>query len=139
MRWDAVRPGVDVLLVEDDPALAAMYRIKLLAEGYRVRTATDGPSGLAAALVRPPDVLLLDVRLPGFDGLELLARLREAPGGEAIPVLVLSNFGEQEVIDRGYELGVLDHLIKSQTTPAALVETIERHLAEPEAEAPAAM
>lgn len=138
MRADAVRSGVDVLLVEDDPALAAMYRIKLLAEGYDVRHAADGPSGLAAALARLPDLLLLDIRLPGFDGLELLSRLRQAQGGTMVPVIVLSNYAEHNVFERGLELGVLEHLIKSRTTPADLVEAIGRHLAEPEADAPAA-
>lgn len=131
-------PVVDVLLVEDDPALAAMYRIKLLAEGYDVRHAADGPSGLAAALARLPDLLLLDIRLPGFDGLELLSRLRQAQGGTMVPVIVLSNYAEHNVFERGLELGVLEHLIKSRTTPADLVEAIGRHLAEPEADAPAA-
>jgi len=135
---DDAKLDVDVLLVEDDPVLAAMYRIKLVAEGYQVRLAADGPGGLAAALARPPDVLLLDIRLPGFDGLELLSRLRNTPEGAGVPVLVLSNYGEHEVIERGRELGVLDHLIKAQTTPASLAETIRRHLGEPGAEATAA-
>jgi DNA-binding response OmpR family regulator len=135
---DAVGRGIDVLLVEDDPLLAAMYRIKLLAEGYEVRLAADGPSGLAAALAHMPDLLLLDIRLPGFDGFELLSRLRMMPGGAAVPVLVLSNYGEHGVIERGRELGVLNHLIKSQITPASLVATITGHLAEPEGETPSA-
>lgn len=129
--------GREILLIEDDPALAVMYRIKLLAEGYRVRLAADGPSGLAATLACPPDLLLLDIRLPGFDGLELLARFRQAPGGDAVPVLVLSNYCERDVIDRGLELGVLGHLIKSQTTPASLVEAIREHLLDRGAGAPA--
>jgi CheY-like chemotaxis protein len=113
----------DILLVEDDQALAEMYRIKLSAEGHRVEIAADGPSGLRAALGRPR-LLLLDIRLPGFDGLELLARLREEPGGAELPVIVLSNFDEADTIERGAELGALAHLVKSQTTPASLAETI---------------
>ena len=97
----------------------------------RVRVATDGPSGLAAALHLSPDVLLLDIRLPGFDGYELPARIRRAPGGGAgITVIVLSNYGELDVIDHGVALGVSEHLVKSQTTPAALTAAIRRHLRE---------
>jgi len=120
--------GLDVLLVEDDESLATMYRLKLVAEGYQVRIAGDGPSGLAAAVQRLPDLLLLDLRIPGFGGFDLLDQLRRAPGGAGVPVIVLSNYGELEVIERGQMLGVLDHLIKSQTTPGSLVETIRRHL-----------
>jgi two-component system, OmpR family, phosphate regulon response regulator PhoB len=122
--------GLDVLLVEDDETLATMYRLKLVAEGYQVRVAGDGPSGLAAAIQRPPDLLLLDLRIPGFGGLDLLAKLRRAPGGAGVAVIVLSNYGELEVIERGQMLGVLDHLIKSQTTPGSLVDSIRHHLPE---------
>jgi DNA-binding response OmpR family regulator len=136
---DAVRPCIDVLLVEDDATLAQMYRIKLVAEGYQVRLAHDGPAGLEAALARLPDLLLLDLRLPGFGGLELLAQLRNAPGGDTLPVIVLSNYGEQETVDSGLDLGVLGHLIKSQTTPASLVATIRSSLPDPETKAPASI
>jgi len=117
-------------MVEDDPALARMYNLKLVDEGFRVRIATDGPGGLAAALHQPPDVLLLDIRLPGFDGYELLARLRQAPQGARVTVIVLSNYGELDVIHHGVAMGVAEHLVKSQTTPSALAAAIRRHLAE---------
>ena len=125
---NGVDVGLDVLLVEDDVHLAEMYRIKLSAEGHRVQIAGDGPSGLRAATERPPQLLLLDIRLPGFDGLELLAQLRRASSGTDVPVIVLSNYGEQDLIDRGLALGALAHLIKSETTPASLVEWIARLL-----------
>jgi CheY-like chemotaxis protein len=125
---------LDILLVEDDLALAEMYRVKLAAEGHRVEIATDGPSGLLAALERPPQLLLLDIRLPGFDGLELLARLRQDhPAGADLPVIVLSNYGEPDVIERGAALGALAHLIKAQTTPASLAEKIRTLAARPAA------
>jgi CheY-like chemotaxis protein len=121
---------LDILLVEDDLALAEMYRIKLTAEGHRVEIAPDGPSGLRAALERPPQLMLLDIRLPGFDGLELLARLRQDhPRGAGVPVIVLSNYSEADVAERGAALGALAHLVKAQTTPASLAATIQRLLA----------
>lgn len=121
---------LDVLLVEDDPALSEMYRLKLVQDGYQVRLASDGLSGLEAALKHQPDLLLLDLRLPGLSGFALLERLRRVPGWTSLPVIVLSNYGELEVIKRGKALGVLEHLIKSQTTPASLIETIRRLLPE---------
>lgn len=100
--------------------------LRLRADGHRVRVARDGPCGLRTARARLPDLVLLDVELPGFDGLELLARLRRAPGGARLPVIVLSNCCDPGVADRGRELGVLGHLVKSLTTPAALAATIRR-------------
>lgn len=116
--------GLDILLVEDDRVIADMYRIKLSAEGHLVRIATDGPAGLRQALDRPPQFLLLDIRLPGFDGLELLSRLRDDPRGAHTRVILLTNFAEPDVVQRGADLGVLAHLIKSQTTPAVLIEAM---------------
>jgi len=97
--------SLDVLLVEDDPALSEMYRLKLVQDGYQVRLASDGESGLEAALRRPPDLLLLDLRLPNLSGFELLERLRRVPGWIDPPVIVLSNYGDLEVIKRGQALG----------------------------------
>ena len=89
MESDDAKLDVDVLLVEDDPVLAAMYRIKLVAEGYQVRLAADGPGGLAAALARPPDDTqrgggVAWAHHRGPDGLyELIGPDGEHPGGEA--------------------------------------------------------
>lgn len=126
--------GLRVLLVEDDQALAVMYRIKLRAEGFQVELAADGPSGLEAAVERTPQLLLLDIRLPGFDGLELLRLLREDGRTAGLPVIVLSNYGDEEMVERGARLGALAHLIKAQTTPASLAQTIRALLSEPTVE-----
>lgn len=117
--------GLDVLLVEDDAAVAEMYRIKLRAEGHHVTIAVDGLVGLRLALERPPELLLLDIRLPGCDGLDLLARLRQDEACANVPVIVLSNYSDLEMIERGRAMGVLAHLVKSQTTPGTLVGTID--------------
>lgn len=96
-----------------------MYQLRLVRGGHRVMLAGDGPSGPQAAIAHPPDLLLLDLRLPGFNGFELLARLRHEPAGAAMPVIVLSSYSDQELIDHGRELRALAHLVKSQTTPVA--------------------
>jgi CheY-like chemotaxis protein len=96
----------------------------------KLKVLLDGLSGLATALQRPPDLLLLDLRLPGLGGLDLLDQLRRSPTGANLPVFVLTNYGEMETVDRGRALGVLEYLIKSQTTPNPLIETIKRHLPE---------
>lgn len=113
-----------ILLVEDDDSLAEMYRLSLATGGHDVEIARDGHAGLEVVLDRPPDLLLLDIRLPGIDGLNLLAALRDDARSARLPVIVLSNFGEPDTIERGERLGALAHLIKSQTTPSSLAEII---------------
>jgi len=116
---------VRVLLVEDDPSVAQMYKLKLELDGYQVEVAPDGVKALEMARAILPDIIFLDIRLPKLDGLEVLERLRSDPATEPLPVVILSNFNEKELVERGARLGALDHLIKSQTTPAKLVSGLD--------------
>lgn len=109
-----------VLLVEDDVAIAAMYRTQLAGDGLQVRQAYDGEEGLAAVRRDRPDLVLLDIRLPVADGFRVLEQMHGDPELAAIPVLILSNYSEPAVIDRGLALGARDYLIKSRTTPLEL-------------------
>jgi two-component system, OmpR family, phosphate regulon response regulator PhoB len=122
---------VRVLFVEDDPAVAQMYKLKLELDGYHVDVAGDGEVALTMARASLPDIIFLDIRLPKLGGLEVLEALRSAPETEAVPVVILSSHSEKELIDRGAKLGALDHLIKSKTTPAMLEAGIDRWLHEP--------
>jgi CheY-like chemotaxis protein len=97
-----------------------MYRLKLELDGYAVDVATDGLVALEKARDLMPDIIFLDIRLPKLDGLGVLESLREDPKTRRIPVVILSNWNEKELVERGARLGALDHLIKSQTTPARL-------------------
>ena len=112
--------GPNVLLIEDDRSIAEMYTLQLKVDGFQVRVAGDGRSGLATLRERPPDLLLLDLRLPQQDGFEVLKEIRSDPSLAALPVVILSNYGDAGVISRGLEMGALDYLVKSQTTPALL-------------------
>ena len=123
---------VRVLFVEDDPAVAAMYKLKLELDGYQVQVAGDGEVALEMARTSLPDIIFLDLRLPKLGGLEVLEALRADPQTQAVPVVILSSHSEQELVERGAKLGALDHLIKSKTTPAILEAGLERWLAEPE-------
>lgn len=111
---------VRVLFVEDDASVAQMYRLKLELDGYAVDVAGDGLLALEKARAEHPDIIFLDIRLPKLDGLGVLEALRGDPATERIPVVILSNWNEKELVERGITLGALDHLIKSQTTPARL-------------------
>jgi two-component system, OmpR family, phosphate regulon response regulator PhoB len=110
----------DVLLVEDDPQVGAMYRLQLAHDGHRVRLVGDGNGALAQALLSLPDLILLDFKLPGADGLTVLERLRQEPSLRYVPVVMLSNYHEPELVERGQELGVVEWVLKSQTAPSVL-------------------
>ena len=116
---------VDVLLVEDDPSVLEMYRLKLELDGYRVSTALDGEDGLKKAVDLDPDIIFLDIRLPKMDGLEVLRKLRAEDKTRDIPVIILSNYDEEDLIARGLRLGAHEYLIKARTTPTSLSEGIE--------------
>jgi CheY-like chemotaxis protein len=119
---------VRVLFVEDDASVAQMYRLKLELDGYTVDVAGDGLIALEKARSSAPDIIFLDIRLPRLDGLGVLEALRGDPSTAHIPVVILSNWNERELVDRGISLGALDHLIKSQTTPARLAERLKSWL-----------
>jgi CheY-like chemotaxis protein len=121
-----VEDDVKVLLIEDDVAAAEMYRLRLVADGYAVLIGHDGHEGLRLASEEAPDFIYLDLRMPGLDGFEVLERLRADPATKHIPVIILSNFGEPELRERGLRLGALEFLVKADTTPAHLSESVER-------------
>ena len=121
---------VRVLFIEDDPAVAEMYKLKLELDGYTVTVAKDGEEGLELANQAPSDIIFLDTRLPKMDGFAVLERLRSTDRTREIPVIILSNYGERELVDRGLKLGALEYLIKSQTTPANLSRGVEGWLKE---------
>jgi len=115
---------VTVLFVEDDVSVAQMYQLKLELDGYIVDVAADGLAALEKARTGHPDIIFLDLRLPKMDGLSVLEALRGDPVTASIPVVILSNWNERELVERGVRLGALDHLIKSQTTPARLSQRL---------------
>lgn len=119
MWWMAVGT-LHILLVEDDPAVAGMYKLKLEMEGYRVTVAGDGEEGLRVAREMRPQLIFLDIRLPKMDGMSVLEAMRGDDKTRHIPVLILSNYGEPPLIERGLKLGAREYLLKSETTPSGV-------------------
>lgn len=124
----AGRDRVRVLFVEDDQSVAQMYKLKLELDGYDVEVADDGETALDVARASPPDIIFLDIRLPRLDGFGVLEALRKDPKTRHVPVVILSNYSEKQLIDRGLRLGALDYLIKTQTTPAHISRSLETWL-----------
>ena len=98
-----------ILVIEDDPQISDLLRRGLIYEGYSVGVAADGPTGLTAARDRPPDLVLLDLMLPGMDGLTVCSRLRAATD---VPILILT--AKDAVPDRvkGLDAGADDYMVK---------------------------
>lgn len=98
-----------VLVIEDDEAILKLIRRSLAYEGYQVVTATDGPSGLTVARDNPPDLVVLDLMLPGLDGLEVCRRLRS---GGPTPIIILT--AKDSINDRvmGLDMGADDYMVK---------------------------
>jgi len=105
-----------VLVVEDDSLLQDMLAQQLSKDAWTVSYAKDGDRALEIARTEKPDIILLDLMLPGVSGYDILANLKKDPELTRIPVIILSNLGQQEDIDKGLQLGATDFMIKSNFT-----------------------
>jgi CheY-like chemotaxis protein len=117
-----------ILLVEDDLTIATMYRLQLQNDGFDVKLAMDGVSGLHHAQAEPPDMILLDVRLPMLDGIEVLRKLAGDPRLAWVPVLILSNYSDAAIVRESLGLGAREYLVKAQTTPGELAQKVREYL-----------
>lgn len=102
--------GSRVLIIEDDPALRRGLRDNFEAQGYRVQLERDGRAGLAAALAKPPELLVLDIMLPKLNGYEICRALRARR--LEMPIIMLTAKGQEEDVIRGLELGADDYVTK---------------------------
>ena len=118
----------NVLVVEDDKFLRELISQKLVKEGYNISQAVDGEEGLKKIKEEKPDLVLLDLILPGIDGFEVLVRAKEEQEVAKIPVIILSNLGQKEDIEKGIKLGAFDYLVKAHFTPGEIIEKIKRIL-----------
>ncbi len=117
-----------ILLVEDDPFLIEIYSTKLKEAGFRVETAEDGETALKKVKEQIPDLVLLDVVLPNFNGWEILRKIKTDDAIKAVKVVILSNLGEKEEIEKGMELGALKYLVKAHYTPSEVITEVKKIL-----------
>ena len=119
---------INILLVEDDTFLGGIYSTKLKNEGFNVIHAADGVAGLAMAKEMKPQLILLDILMPKMDGFEVLQELKKDPLTKEIPVIMLTNLGQNEDVDKGLQLGAVDYLIKAHFVPVDTVARIKKVL-----------
>lgn len=117
-----------ILIIEDDGFLLQMYSSKLAMEGFKILDAVDGEKGLRVAKKELPDLILLDLLLPKKDGIWVLEGLKKDAQTSQIPVMVLSNIGQKDKIDRCFELGAVDYLIKAHFIPSEVIAKIKKTL-----------
>lgn len=117
-----------LLIVEDDDVLLRTLYLVFHKSGFTIATATDGDTALKMVQRLKPDIVLLDLLLPKMNGFDFLKNLKAEPGLKSIPVIVLSNLGEEN-IQKAKDLGAMDYFIKSDTSLENLKEKVLKILA----------
>ena len=115
-----------VLLVEDDPFLIDIYTTKLKDSGFSIHVAADGEEAINKIREERPDLIVLDVVLPHYDGWEILKEIKADKTLNKIKVIILSNLGQREEVEKGLKLGATKYLIKAHYTPSQVVEEIKK-------------
>ncbi len=117
--------SASILVVEDTDLLRKIYIDKLTSSGYETIGAADGLEALAVLRSRTVDLILLDLIMPKMSGLQVLETVKKDPRTKNIPVLILSNLGQESDIERGLSLGAVDYLIKNEAKPADVADKIK--------------
>jgi DNA-binding response OmpR family regulator len=117
-----------ILLVEDDEALAQMYRLRLEAENFIVEHVGNGEDALSVAVKFKPDLILLDAMMPKISGFDVLDILRNTPETANVHIIMLTALSQPKDKERADSLGVDDYLVKSQVVIADVIERVKYHL-----------
>jgi DNA-binding response OmpR family regulator len=126
---EKILPGKKILLVEDEVFLSEIIFRKLSSFGASVFRADDGEDALQVLLRETPDIILLDIVMPGMDGFELLEKLKASEKTAAIPVILFSNLEQQSDVERGKKLGAAGFIVKVSMTPDEVAEKLSEVLA----------
>lgn len=118
-----------ILIVEDEAGFRRTYSDLFKHFGHEVSEAENGDRGLEAALTKRPDLILLDLVMPGMSGYELLAKLKQDAATENIPVIIFSVLGEHSDIQRALDLGANDYIVKGFYSPTEVLGKIGKFLA----------
>ena len=122
------KTGRKVLIVEDDEMLAGMYAEKFKMSGYQPEVAYNGTDGLIMAEKFSPEIILLDIIMPKMDGFVALRRLKKNEKPANIPVIMLTNLGQEDDVNKAKTLGAVDYFVKANHTPAEIIQKVEEIL-----------
>ena len=116
------------MIVEDDVFLAEIYQKKFEMEGFKVSVANNGEKGLQDIKKKKPDIVLLDILLPKMDGFAVLEEAKKDPEVKDIPIILLTNLGQKDDVQRGLDKGAADYLIKTHFKPSEVVDKVKKVL-----------
>ncbi|MCK4473947.1 response regulator [Candidatus Parcubacteria bacterium] len=114
-----------ILIIEDDRFLRELITRKLTQEDFNVSEAVDGEEGIKKLKKEKADLVLLDLILPGIDGFEVLSQAKKDPEISSIPIIILSNLGQKDDVEKGMKLGANGYLIKAHFAPGEIIEKIK--------------
>lgn len=117
-----------ILLIEDDPFLAEIYVTRFKSAGFDIEVARDSVLGVSKTKESKPDLILLDIVIPNMNGFEVLRLLKKDADVSDIPVVILSNLGEEENVKKGLSLGAVAYFIKAHYTPTEVVVKVKEIL-----------
>jgi len=118
-----------VLIAEDDKFLKNVLKSKLTAEGFQILMTSDGVETMEMVAKEKPDILLLDIIMPRKNGFDVLEEIRLNAQIRDLPVIILSNLGQDEDVKRGLALGAVDFLIKSDHSLSEVVDKVKLYAA----------
>jgi DNA-binding response OmpR family regulator len=118
-----------ILLAEDDKFISKAYSAGLQKAGFDIVNATDGVEAIELIKTRHPDIILLDLIMPRKNGFEVLEDLKLDKSIKTVPIVILSNLGQESDVEKAKALGAADYLVKSNYTMDAVVEKVKFHLA----------
>ena len=117
-----------IVLVEDDSLMSSILAAHLIKEGFNIISVTEGAQAFERIQAEQPSIVLLDIVLPGVGGFDILAKLKQDESTKSIPVLILSNLGSKEEIQRGIDLGAEDYLVKANSMVEEITGKIQKIL-----------
>lgn len=117
-----------IAIIEDDSVISQMYRMKFEADGFTVEVAGNGRDGVGLVKEFQPDLILLDMQMPIMNGDEALAAIRAEEWGKTIPVIILTNMGEEEAPKTLRSLGIQSYIVKADLTPRQVAERVKEAL-----------
>lgn len=117
-----------IAIIEDDPVISQMYRMKFESDGFDVQLANNGTKGVALVEQFTPDIILMDLQMPEMDGATALAHIRKNEWGKDIPVIILTNLGEEEAPKELRSLGIHSYIVKAELTPRQVVGRVKQAL-----------
>lgn len=119
-----------ILVIEDEPILGEIILVKLIDEGFDAVLVTDGEKGLEKVKEIIPDLILLDLVMPKMGGEEVIQNIKQDENLKNIPIIVISNSGQQSEIESIFELGIKDYVIKAQFNPEDVINKVRKYLSQ---------